>query len=110
HVEVQVELDIRGSYPRTVVFLRRLEHLDRLVHVRDLKLERQNASGGRSVLHASCTALVYRLLDAQDGGRTRRAGGRRGRRCTPPSGRAASPRALPGAPRAPGRPVRAPPP
>ena len=74
HVEVQVELDIRGSYPRTVVFLRRLEHLDRLVHVRDLKLERQNASGGRSVLHASCTALVYRLLDARDGGRTRRAG------------------------------------
>jgi len=74
HVEVPVELDIRGSYPRTVMFLRRLEHLSRLVHVRDLKLERQKASGGRSVLHASCTALIYRLLDAQDGGRARRAG------------------------------------
>src|SRR5262249_57509249 len=60
HVEVPVELDVRGSYPRTVVFLRRLEHLSRLVHVRDLKLERQDASGGRVVLHASCTALTYR--------------------------------------------------
>src|SRR5262245_38478196 len=74
HVEVPVELDIRGSYPRTVVFLRRLEHLSRLVHVRDLKLERHNSSGGRVVLHASCTALTYRLLHAQDGDRAGRDG------------------------------------
>jgi len=74
HVEVPVELDIRGSYPRTVGFLRRLEHLSRLVHVRDLKLERQDASGGRVVLHASCTALAYRRLDSPDGGRVGRTG------------------------------------
>jgi Tfp pilus assembly protein PilO len=74
HVEVPVELDIRGSYPRTVGFLRRLEHLSRLVHVRDLKLERQNSSGGRVVLHASCTALTYRLLDPPGDVRARQAG------------------------------------
>src|SRR5262249_935307 len=78
HVEVPVELDIRGSYPRTVGFLRRLEHLSRLVHVRDLKLERQNSSGGRVVLHASCTALTYRLLDPPGDVRATPAGGGRG--------------------------------
>lgn len=74
HVEVPVELDVRGSYARTVGFLRRLEHLSRLVHVRDLKLERQDASGGRVVLHASCTALTYRLLDPPRGTRVGRGG------------------------------------
>ena len=80
HVEVPVELETRGSYPRTVLFLRGLEHLSRLVHVRDLKLERQGVPGGRVVLRASCTAVTYRLPDARDGGRAGRAndGGTRG--------------------------------
>jgi Tfp pilus assembly protein PilO len=68
HVEVPVELQVRGSYTRTLGFLRRLEKLSRLVRVGDLKLERQEGAGGRILLRASCTAVTYRLLDRQDAG------------------------------------------
>ena len=80
HVEVPVELQIRGSYARTLGFLRRLEEMSRLVHVGDVKLERQDGPGARTVLHGSCTALTYRLLDRQDAARARRdvAAGTRG--------------------------------
>jgi Tfp pilus assembly protein PilO len=72
HVEVPVELQIRGSYARTLAFLRRLEEMDRLVHVGDVTLERQDGPGARVVLRGSCTAVTYRLLDRQDGGGARR--------------------------------------
>lgn len=80
HVEVPVELQIRGSYARTLGFLRRLEEMSRLVHVGDIKLERQDGPGARTVLRGSCTALTYRLLDRQDAARARRdvAAGTRG--------------------------------
>jgi len=80
HVEVPVELQIRGSFARTLGFLRRLEEMSRLVHVGDVKLERQDGPGARTVLHGSCTALTYRLLDRQDAARARRdvAAGTRG--------------------------------
>jgi len=68
HVEVPVELQVRGSYARTLGFLRRLEELSRLVRITDLKLERQEGTGRRVVLRASCTAVTYRLLDRQDAG------------------------------------------
>jgi Tfp pilus assembly protein PilO len=74
HVEVPVELQIRGSYSRTLAFLRRLEEMSRLVHIGDIKLERQDGPGARVVLHGSCTAVTYRLLDGGDGGRARRDG------------------------------------
>jgi type IV pilus assembly protein PilO len=80
HVEVPVELQVRGGYLQTLGFLDRLERLSRLVHVGDLKLERQERTGERVVLRTSCTAVTYRLLDPQDG----RAPGHAGAGGTPP--------------------------
>jgi type IV pilus assembly protein PilO len=63
HVEVPVELEMRGTYLEVVEFLRRLDGLGRLVRVGDLRLEHPEGTGDRVVVQMRCTALTYRLLD-----------------------------------------------
>jgi Tfp pilus assembly protein PilO len=85
HVEVPVELEMRGTYLGVLEFLHRLDGLGRLVRVGDLRIERPEPAEQRSsqktgqgerpgapqdaprnttdpvVLQIRCTALTYRL-------------------------------------------------
>ncbi len=62
HVEVPVELEVRGAYHDTRAFLRGLERLGRLVHVAELRLGQPERVGDGVVLAGRCTAITYRLL------------------------------------------------
>jgi Tfp pilus assembly protein PilO len=68
HVEVPVELEMRGTYLGALEFLRRLEGLGRLVRVGDLRIERPGRAPERNrdgaVVHIRCTAITYRLPGA----------------------------------------------
>jgi len=66
HVEVPVELELRGTWDETTGFLRGLEGLDRLVHVGALRLERPRRLGERVVVDGHATLLTYRLPDPED--------------------------------------------
>lgn len=61
HILVPVELHGRGTFREALTFLRDLEHLDRLVHVGDLRIERPVQAGDRTVVELRCTAVTYRL-------------------------------------------------
>lgn len=69
HVEVPVELHVRGSYLEALGFLRGLERLGRLVHIADLRIARPAQTQARDgvVVEVRCTAVTYRL--AGDGER-----------------------------------------
>ena len=61
HVEVPVELEMRGTYPEALEFLRRLDALGRLVRVGDLSIQRPQRITDRVVVQIHCTAVTYRL-------------------------------------------------
>jgi Tfp pilus assembly protein PilO len=61
HVEVPVELEMRGTYPAAREFLRRLDALGRLVRVGDLILERPQRVSNQVVVQIRCVAITYRL-------------------------------------------------
>jgi type IV pilus assembly protein PilO len=61
HVEAPVELELRGTFPETLAFLRRLEALGRLVRIGDLRVDRPERVGDRVVVQVRCTARTYRL-------------------------------------------------
>ncbi len=67
HVEVPVELDLRGTWAATAMFVERLETLGRLVRVSALRLVRARAAGARIVLDGRATLLTYRLAGAGAG-------------------------------------------
>jgi len=66
HVEVPVELQVRGTYLDALGFLRRLQRLERLVHIGDLRFEHPERAGDRIVLRIACTAVTYRVAGAQE--------------------------------------------
>lgn len=66
HVEVPVELELRGTWAETTAFLRSLEGLGRLVHVGALRLERPRRLGERVVVDGRATLLTYRVPDPAD--------------------------------------------
>jgi type IV pilus assembly protein PilOP len=66
HVEVPVELEMRGTYLAALDFLRRLDALGRLVRVGDLTLERPERVTARVVVQIRCVAVTYRLPAAGD--------------------------------------------
>ncbi len=65
HVEVPVELHVRGTYLDALAFLRQLEEIGRLVRVGDLRIERPERApergNDRTIVHVRCTAVTYRL-------------------------------------------------
>jgi type IV pilus assembly protein PilO len=66
HVELPVELEMRGTYLEVLEFLHRLDRLGRLVRIGDLRLEHPEGVGDRMVVQIRCTALTYRLLDTRE--------------------------------------------
>jgi len=64
HIEVPVELELRGSFLEALAFLRRLETLGRLVRVGDVRVARPQRAGDRVIVEVRCTALTYRLPGA----------------------------------------------
>jgi len=67
HVEVPVELEMRGTYLAALEFLRRLDALGRLVRVGDLALERPEHVTDQVVVQIRCVAVTYRLPAAAGG-------------------------------------------
>ena len=61
HIEVPVELELRGSFLEALAFLHRLEALGRLVRVGDVRVARPQRAGDRLLVEVRCTALTYRL-------------------------------------------------
>src|SRR4030095_5802847 len=74
HVEVPVELEMRGTYLAALDFLRRLDALGRLVRVGDLTLERPEHVTDRVVVQIRCVAVTYRLPAAGGQRAARRTG------------------------------------
>lgn len=64
HVEVPVELELRGTWAETTAFVQRLETVGRLVRLAALRLERPRSAGARVVLDGRATVLTYRVSGA----------------------------------------------
>ncbi len=77
HVELPVELEMRGTFLAALEFLRRLGALGRLVRVRDLGVARSGHAAGQPIVQIRCTAVTYRLPargDLRAAGAPRRGG------------------------------------
>ena len=62
HAEVPLEMQVRGTFHATVVFLARVEQLGRLVRISGVRLQRPEQAGTHAILQVTCDASTFRFL------------------------------------------------
>src|SRR5262249_22726395 len=62
HAEVPLEMQVRGTFHATVVFLARVEQLGRLVRISGVRLQRPEQAGPDPMLPGTRDAATFRFL------------------------------------------------
>jgi type IV pilus assembly protein PilO len=84
YADVPVKLEVEGSYHEVATFFDRIGKLNRIVNIRNIKLDNPTERSGKIVLTISGTAVTYRFLKQAEQSSGRASGRGKGRKRAPP--------------------------